>query len=186
MDEEKTKISLSLKDGSLEVSGSEAFVRETLKSFDVEIRSALSRFKTLKASNLKDNDRDADLSEEEPEHDNDSTLDGIAELNGEEVILIYEPLKESASANTQDAAVLYLYAREVLKNDKTPIATGSIRKVCQDLGCLDEGNFMTHLKAAKPNIVLMGQKKSQTIKLTTAGRKQAKVLIKEVFDAAGS
>lgn len=77
-------------------------------------------------------------------------------------------------------AVIYLWAKREAGVDSVPFS--ELRELCKMQGCLDEGNFSSHMKSAKSWIITDGVKGSsaQTCKLTIPGVERAESLLKQL------
>ena len=75
---------------------------------------------------------------------------------------------------------MYSWSKENFDNERV-VPTQEIRKQCETHGCLDAANFSSILRRIdKSYVVLKGRGKSQTIKLTAPGKKEAKIIIESL------
>ncbi|HCY74384.1 MAG TPA: hypothetical protein DHV28_00550 [Ignavibacteriales bacterium] len=175
MEDQHAKISISFKDGLLEISGSENFVSEQIKLFKEIIDG---QFQQLPTKNREEKD-------EENNDNNDGQIltrlqdyqDVLTEHEGKIKILkqVTGKNKQEKSINT---ALIYLWAKDKLGTPDVPFQ--EIREACEHQGCLDSTNFATHIKSAKSYILVSGKSKSQSAKLSIPGKSQALQLIQSL------
>jgi len=177
MSDEITKVNISIGDCVLEFSGSEAFVQKQIDEFKGLIHGKLKPVKAGKQKGKKNGG--------EPDKDDDSTKDStfdkypnVIDYDGDTINILKIDGKNNAD-KTKNLCFIHLWARE--KFNKNPVPTKEIRKQCETHGCLDVPNFSTTLKKIdKRYVVVKGKGKSQTIKLTSPGRNQAKEIIESL------
>lgn len=171
------KVNISVGDCVLEFSGSEAFVQKQIDEFKGLIHGKLKTVKDGKQKGKKNGG--------EPDKVDDLTKD--SQFNKYPNVIDYDEdsiniLKIDGNNNvdkTKNLCFIHLWAKE--KFNREPVPTKEIRKQCETHGCLDAPNFSSILKKIdKKYVVIKGKGKSQTIKLTAPGRKQAKGIIESL------
>jgi hypothetical protein len=175
MEDQQAKISISFKDGLLEISGSENFVSEQIKFFkDIigEQFQQLPKRKREEKGGDSNNQNDGQISSQLQDYQ-----DVLAEHEGKIKILkqVIGKNKQEKSVNT---ALIYLWAKDKLGSSDVPYQ--EIREACEHQGCLDSPNFSAHIKSAKSYILVSGKGKSQSAKLSIPGKSQAIQLIQSL------
>lgn len=176
MDKE-ANFSISIQEGKLEISGSEAFVREQINNFKELILETMQNLPTARYH-----------PPPPPPPPGEGPGTGMAaETNPyPNVIAIHDdaikilksiPGKRKAE-KTVNAALLYLVGKGI-KGEETAFFE-EIRKVCKDHACLDTPNFSKTLKGTKEWLIIGGSGKKQTAKLSHPGRTKAQELASEL------
>lgn len=174
MTQEQAKVHISLRDGVLELQGSEDFVSSQLKFLEPLIRES---FKTLPPAPPQLNEGTS-LPAKGPVLGN--TLGGLsdydtlfADADGKVQVLKTLPGQNKA-AKSVNAALLLAFANTLKGIDATPFS--DVRDLCNSHACLDSSNFSKHMKSQKEHFIVSGFGSAQTIKLTVPGKKKAKEL----------
>jgi len=179
MSETQAKVQISLRDGILELQGSEKFVSAQLAILQPLIDSA---FKNPPApQQFTVSSANQTTSQSSPTGDNASGLSAyeniFAEADGK--IQILKTLPGGKKANkTVNGALLLAFANTLIGNSTTPY--GDVRDLCSSHACLDSGNFSKTMKGQKELFIISGSGSSQTIKLTVPGKKRAEELAKQL------
>ena len=179
MENTPAKIRVSLREGLLEIEGSEEFVSKQIEN----LKDVIIKFPS---SGLPPNTSPA--RPPAGEGGNGQPLTG-APLNRTDEASKYvnvisvdsnvvKILKDIPGANDSqkmvNAALLFLFGKSLIGQDEAPFK--ELRQVCKDHGCLDEANFSAKLKAQREWINVIGSGKSKIAKLTVPGKKQAQSL----------
>lgn len=181
MENTAAKIRVSLREGLLEIEGSEDFVSkqiENLKDLITKLPDApLPPAKPATPANGQTPPPStATLSEDAAKYVNIIAVEG-------DVVKILKDLPGSDKAKkTVSAALLYLLGKNFSGTEEAPFK--ELRKVCKDHGCLDESNFAGIIKDQKEWLIVLGSGKSQTAKLTVPGKKAAIALADSLNVAA--
>ncbi|MEW6239674.1 MAG: hypothetical protein AB1564_02560 [Chloroflexota bacterium] len=179
--ESETRIRISIQNGELEISGSEAFVREQIESFKDLIVEALQKTKRAESGKPQTPIRTTLTTPENP-GDFHPHVYAIAD---EKVSIIANIPGDSIPKRTVNTALLYLYAKVmVLNQEEVPL--DEIKEVCRSHGFYDSKQFTSHLKAAKPYFVIKGSRKNYSARMTVPGRQQAEQLLASIEDINAS
>lgn len=188
--ESNSSFKISIADGTIEVSGSENFVKKQIKEWKEYIEDMLET--SIQAFEVDDeyyDDIDDDFYEEDFDiNDFDDALfiedigdedEADQELSADDVIISGEIPGENTTEKTQNAALLYAYARLMQGSKDAEVA--EVRKICDMQGFLDTNNFSTYIKGKagewyKDN----GKGKNRKLKLTKKGIAEAEKLIESV------
>jgi len=164
---QSAKIVVSVRDGLLEISGSEDFVREQLGKFNDLIMKHLSNM--LKSALEQEVQGDAWKS---------VSYHHVIAFEGDEIRILKNIPGKSGAEKAVNAALLYLYAKNVKGQEEALFK--EIRELCQGHGCLDSANFASNLKSEKQYFIIGGSGKKQTAKLTQPGKMKAAALVNEL------
>jgi len=174
MTQEQAKVHISLRDGVLELQGSESFVSSQLQFLEPLIRES---FKVVPpAPSQPSNDVSQPANVQVPGNATSGLSDYdtlFADADGKVQILKNLPGSNKA-AKTLNAALLLAYANTLKGIDATPYS--DVRDLCSSHACLDSGNFSKQMKSQKEFFIVLGSGNAQTIKLTVPGKKKAKDL----------
>lgn len=192
------KFKLSIKDGVLEISGSEKFVKKMTRSYEDLIEDMLETSMIYWESETEDEFYDMDdfLEDQDDEMWDASFVDHTDEdeeaiemefvsgeelpsLEGEEIVISGDIPGGSVSSRTVNAALLYAYTRSLQGHNKASV--DEIRNICKIHDILDKNNFSTYIKIGAPEYYKdSGKGKSRTLKLTETGKKRAQELIASI------
>ena len=175
MSDNPSRISISVNEGTFDISGSETFVKEQI----ADLKGVLTALVAAKSQSpiappLQLGSRSAKPPSEFP---------NVLEITDGQVNVIKIPDSGKRSERSLGAALIYLWAKAQQGIAEVPFA--EIRRVCQIHGCLDESNFAAHMKASPSDIIVGGGGKSQTAKLTVPGTKRALDLLQQLNGADG-
>ena len=178
----EAKFSFSLSEGTFEVEGSETFVSAQIERFAEAIQANL-KTPRLQPS-LKDNPNKPgeDRRGGTPSTPNRPELDEIFAPTEDSVQILKNIPGDSKADKTLNAAKLYLYGLNALKQKDTALFE-EIASVCQSHGFHDAANMSTNLKADKESFVFGGSGKKQTLKLTVPGARAAAKLVEQLRSA---
>lgn len=169
--------SVSVRDGAVEVTGSEEFVAQQLEN----LRPWLERMLTTPAA------APAPPPPEGPVNSSAQRAAVSIPQNRFENVLAFEdgrvnvlqiPPSSKRSEQAIATALIYLWGKLQLGISDVPFS--EIRQVCRSHGCLDESNFAGHLKSAKTELIINGSGKSQSAKLSVPGQRRALALIEQL------
>lgn len=173
-EKEHAKVHISLRDGVLELEGSEAFVSSQLQFLEPLIRDS------FKAPPVDQNPESNTEKGQRYSNTNSNTEDGLlayetlfADADGKVQILKTLPGSNKAT-KTVNGALLLAYANTLKGVDATPYS--DVRDLCSAHACLDSGNFSKQMKAQRENFIVTGSGSAQTIRLTVPGKAKAKTL----------
>jgi hypothetical protein len=165
-------VNISLKDGLLQIEGSEAFVSEQLAKLEPHIVKAFENGESVthgKKSKLGAKTSDS-VAFSEYEH-------LFAEVDGNVQILKAIPGKNNAQ-KTVNIALLQAFAKFLMGAES--VSSTVVRDVCKAHACLDSGNFASTIKSENSLFILTGTGNSKDIKLTVPGRSKAEELAKQL------
>lgn len=177
MDSE-SRVSISLREGKIEIVGSEQFIREQLEVFMPLIKhnfSAIPVQTPLPAEAQRQPVIDGG-SEKLPGSGENPYLNVFA-LDGETIKILKTPQAKKAADKMINLSLLYLLASAIKGVDA--VSYDDLRQACQDHACLDSPNFAAAMKRAKSYFIVSGKGK-KTAKLTHPGRTAADNLAKEL------
>jgi hypothetical protein len=168
------KIRVSLRDGLLELEGSEEFVSKQIENFkDLVAKMPVAPLRQLPESPNSqatiisvDTPATPSLS---PQHENTISIEGGS------VKILKDIPGTDKSKKMVNATMLYILGKSLLGLPGASFK--EIRELCKDHGCLDDSNFARRLRGAKEWLIVESE---SLVKLTIPGRKQADVLISEM------
>lgn len=179
MSDQATKVSISLRDGVFELTGSEDFVAKQLENFKPLIEKFFQQKPVISApakGSPAPSTPDA-IKSNSP----DVTYENVLDLSEDKVNVLKIPASGKKSERSLAVALLYLWGKAKLGITEVP--TAEIREICRLHGCLDESNFAAHIKAAPGDIIIGGSGKSQTAKLSVPGTRRAAQLAEQLNTA---
>ena len=175
MEPNLSKVSVSLESGSFEVSGSEEFVREQVKS--------ITEFLVGNKDKIQKREEGRKPLPHNENTGNGELLIGIENVvsyNNEKINIIAQIPGRANAKKVRNVALLYLYGSHSYKGTDE-VGAEEIRRMCETHACLD-GNFSTSLKSNKTLFIVDGGKKekNQKVRITAPGLRAAEKLIKEI------
>lgn len=174
--EKEAQISISIRDGKIEVSGSETFVREQIEAFKEIILKTLSTVPPEPV--LPQPPIVGGPTPVAPIGGPTSEYQNVLAFDGDQVKILKAIPGKNKAEKTVNAALIYLHGKS-LKGEESATFK-EIRKVCEEHACLDPGNFSGTMKEHKELFLVTGSGKSQVVKLTHPGKTQAVALVKEL------
>lgn len=173
MNNENAKVHISLRDGVLELEGSEDFVSKQLTTLQPLIQKAFENAPPpAPASHAKHGQENSGSGTTLSDYEN-----LFAEADGK--VQILKTLPGSGKAGkTANAALLLAFANSLMGNETTP--TKDVRDVCSAHACLDKSNFAQTLKNQNQHLIVTGSGSALSIKLTVPGKKKAQELAAEL------
>lgn len=176
--QEQAKVSVSLREGKIEISGSESFVKEQLDRFKDLIDGKLSALPAapLSFTAPATSPDGVEIPPSTPTQDN--TYPNVIAIEEDEIKILKAIPGNNKAEKTVNVALLCLVGAGI-KGDMT-VPFSLIRAVCKHHSCLDSSNFSSTMKAEKGLFILSGSGKSQTAKLTHPGTTKAHELAAEL------
>lgn len=176
MENQRAKISISFKDGLLEINGSEIFVSEQIKIFQEIINKQFLQ--------LPPKEKENNIIYDNKANSNGQVTSNLVDF--EHVFTVHEGkieiLKSVSGKNKSEksvnTALIYLFAKDIMGTTDVPFK--EIREACRHQGCLDEANFSSQINSDKEHILVSGKGKSQSAKLSVPGKAFALELIKSL------
>lgn len=165
---------------NFEISGPEAFVRETVELFKDQLKSCFELRRTTPSQET--------TGETPAEPPAAPHVKGPGSLPEFPNVLHFEnndvKVLKTKSGNTKskkavNTALIYLWGKRELGVDSVP--TTDVREICKLHSCLDENNFSANIKTAREWIIL----EDKMMKLTVPGVGQAERLLAELNGADG-
>ncbi|WP_376694490.1 hypothetical protein [Wenzhouxiangella sp. EGI_FJ10409] len=179
--DKQAKVQISLRDGVLELEGSEGFVSQQLSVLQPLIENA---FKQAPPQNIPVSPTEFPGSSSSTPSSGDKAHKGfeayenlLAEADGKIQILKTLPGGNKAQ-KTVNAALLLAFGNHLMGNDST--AFSDVRDLCKAHACLDSGNFAATMKSQKEWFLISGSGSGQSFKLTVPGRKKAEELANQL------
>jgi len=169
------KIRVSLREGLLDIEGSEEFVSKQIENF----KDLVLKIPTMPPRQLTDSPNpqapplisvDAPApSAFLPIYQNAISIDGGT-------VKILKSIPGTDKANKMvNAAIMYLFCKTLLGENGASFK--EIRQLCKDHGCLDGSNFAKKLRAKKEWLIIENE---GLVKLTVPGKKQAQILVEQL------
>jgi len=179
MEDSNAKISLSIREGKLEIEGPVDFVSKQIASFEELIRQALSEA----SKHLGDTgDREGEHKKApEGEKKRDKGIpkhDNVLEVTEGKVKILCDIPGQSNKEKSINVALLCLFGSDTEGIEE--VGFDAVREICRSHSCLDAANFSSHLNSAKQLLICSGSGKKQTVKLSVPGKRRAKALVEEL------
>ena len=177
--EEKANVTISFREGKIEVSGSEGFVREQLDRFKDLIEKRLSIVSVVpQQEQLSGTITSPRLPEAITSlAKGENPYPNVIALDGDTIKILKVPGKDKAE-KTMNLTLLYLLAKNF--TEEKVASSKELREVCKEHACLDAANFSSILKRAKQHLIISGSRMKQSAKLTNPGLEKAKQLAEEL------
>lgn len=187
MDSTESRISISVKEGKFEISGSEEFVSTQIENFKEliteTIKNASRKVESIKHPNSQEIPEKHIESTENNDSSSISQYPDIFVEDDDSLRLVCDIPGSSDSKRTFHAALLYVYGMKLLGRDEAIVE--EIREICKNHGCYDSANFSSHIKYGDPRYYLdKGSGKTRTLKLNRPGEKEAEKLIQQITENA--
>lgn len=173
------KVSLTSHQATFELSGSEEFVSRELAHFKEAIAACLTQAKPSAAAHVEKTA--AELPAPAPHSaaiTNENTFPRVLHFEKDDVKIIKAVSGSNTAKKAVNTALIYLWAKRSKGTDSVEYA--EIRKQCKDQGCLDSDNFSGTMRNARQWIIVEGEGKSQSCKLTLPGVEQAEQILKDL------
>jgi hypothetical protein len=181
MDDSSASIRISVHGISIEITGSEEFVSDQIEVYQDFILEKLETASPIQSDTSSNDGEEPKTKRSDDGKNRLHSYRNIYALDDDEIrLLLNEVPGSSYSEQTTNAALLYLFGKDLAGSDKDEFDTDEIRNLCKQYGCLDESNFMRHLKSDKRAFIIKGGGKNHTVKLTHPGRQDAKDLIRMI------
>jgi hypothetical protein len=175
--EKEASFSISIQEGKVEISGSEAFVREQIENFKELILETTKRLQTAQQQ----------IPPPPPPPGGGvgprivlgtNQYPNVIAIHDDQIKILKPIPGKKKAEKTVNAALLYLVGKGI-KGEETALFE-EIRMVCKDHACLDAANFAATLKGAKEYLIVGGSGKKQTAKLSHPGCTKAQELASEL------
>jgi hypothetical protein len=179
--QEKARISVSFREGKIEIEGSESFVKEQLDHFQDLIDGKLS---ALPAAPLPPTGPGTPLGGSltpptpptPPSQDN--PYPNVIAIEEDEIKILKAIPGKKKAEKCVNVALLTLVGAGI-KNETT-VSFSKIREACKYHSCLDASHFSEIMSRAKELFIITGTPKSQFAKLSHPGIKKANELAAEL------
>jgi hypothetical protein len=185
-----TKARIDLKQGLIELEGSEAFVSDHLEKYFEFIKTSSNILDCLESQSLPTEKVDQTSMPQNNDQDRYIKLFGVTkeEINnlvdiGEsEFRIITTKIKGTTAERQMNYCLLYCLTNEFFGKPKTEFK--ELRELCEYFSCYDSTNFSTYLTKRKGIFIIDGEKRSQnkTVRLSAPGKEEAKALIKQLLE----
>ena len=173
MDNE-AKVSISLREGKIEICGSESFVKEQLDRFKELIDGKLSALPAMPLPPMTPPPANSSTGASLQNPPQGSTYPNVIAIEEDDIRILKAIPGKTKAEKTVNAALLYLIGIEL--KGQSSATFSKIRDICKHHSCLDAPNFSKAIKGAKELFIVSGSGKSQTAKLTHPGSKKANQL----------
>lgn len=186
----QTRFAINLREGILEISGSEAFVNKKLDEHQDLIGSMLDRLSSVQpvaksnnsAASPPPGDEVSDNGSSDQNGSVASAFPNVLAISGEDVRVIADIPGANGREQTINAALLYLLGKSSIGQTRVPFK--EVREVCKRHGFLDSSNFAQYMKSSKKEITVHGSGPSMEAELTFPGKKAARALAEGVESQA--
>jgi hypothetical protein len=180
MENTAAKIRVSLREGLLEIEGSEDFVSkqiENLKEVITKLPSShiplVHPHATPPSPATGNGQPPADLTAKPTE--DAAKYENVISVAGGVVKVLKDIPGDSKAEKSANAALLYLFGKNLLTQEQATFS--EIRQVCKEHACLDGANFAGSIKDQKEWFIVTGGRKSEVAQLTKPGKKQAQSVV---------
>lgn len=170
MENIKTYVKISLKEGLLEVGGSEEFVSENIDKLTEYLKHNTQDNVTLDEGAEAENVNDpGPVEAPSAEPGNSNRYSKSLHFEGDDIRILKKMPGTNNAQKSVNTALVYLWAKKQVGIDDVPYT--EIRELCKNQGCLDSANFSAHMKSARQEIIVSGKQYSaaKTCKLTLPG-----------------
>ena len=179
MENTAAKIRVSLREGLLEIEGSEEFVSKQIENLkDVITKLPASGFPPAPPHATPPTPRTGNgqsPASATPKPTEDAAkYENVISVAGGIVKVLKDIPGNGKAEKTVNAGLLYLFGKNLLSQEQATFS--EIRQVCKEHACLDGANFAGSIKAQKEWFIVTGGRKSEVAQLTKPGRKQAQAL----------
>lgn len=177
---DQSSVNINLKEGVINVSGTEAFVERILSTY----MSRVQQYKAdaiLKPHLPKTEDTSVQSLGNEPEYSNQSSTEDVAKYikqgiyhnsNGEMTLILSHLPGKNNSAKMQELLLLMGF---IAKDHR--ISVTDFKSMAKKHSCLDSNNFAAILKRNSTLFLPIGKGKNQQIELTFPGLEEAHKLL---------
>jgi hypothetical protein len=182
MENQNASIKVSISEGLIEISGSESFVTSQIDNLKELLKELKDNKVKIKPPPPAGGDGERKKKDGETPITNATLedMDDIYVVDDDKIKIICEDIPGTDKLNkTLNIALLYAFASKKLGKDEASVDL--IRDICTEHGCLDPGNFSTHIKNGTPQYYLdKGTGKTRTIKINKPGEKKALEVIEKI------
>ena len=182
MNDDIAKLHLSIKDGVFEISGSEKFVTSQIENFKDIILDALKTKGMQQPLSPEVHEQvDSPPTKQAYQTKTDTQqYPNVLHIEGTDVRVIKRVSGSNKAQKSLNTVLVYLWAKRTVGVEDTTLK--SLRKLCEQQGCLDKANFAKTIKGAREHIIVDGVKGSsaQKCKLTMPGVEKAEELLESL------
>ncbi len=183
----EAKINISIKDGEIEITGSEEFVNKQIENFrDLIINIVENANNQIRTKNPEPQSQPSvsqAVSGTNSQEDSENPIEQYPYVyveDEDELKLVCDLPGNSTAKKNFNAALLYTYGKKLMGEDE--VGYECVMQICRNHGCVDS-NFSANIKSGDPKFYLdKGDGKERTIKLNRPGIKEAKKLINKIME----
>jgi hypothetical protein len=172
------KIRFSLREGLLEIEGSEEFVSKQIENFkDIIVQLPSSHQAPIPPAAppvIPQTDNGQAVTDVPKPTEDAAKYENVISVAGGIVKVLKDIPGNGKAEKTVNAGLLYLFGKNLLSQEQA--AFTEIRHVCKEHACLDGANFAGTIKGQKQWFIVTGGRKSEVAQLTKPGKKQAQTL----------
>ncbi len=180
MENTAAKIRVSLREGLLEIEGSEEFVSKQIEN----LKDVITKLPSTHQAPIPPIVPPPIAQTPNGTANGDAALIPTADAAKYENVIsvaggVVKVLKDipgnSKAEKTANAALLYLFGKNLLSQEQATFS--EIRQVCKEHAILDGPNFAGAIKDQKEWFIVTGGRKSEVAQLTKPGKKQAQSVV---------
>lgn len=176
----ETRIKISVKEGVIELAGSEAFVSQQIENLKEIIAASLQQIQPIKLLPESITQERKPPLAAAPTNADEQEFHNVLHIEGDKVKLLKTMPGSMMSKRAVNTALVYLWGKRSIGVET--VTFKELRDLCEHQGCLDAANFSAHMKSARQQIVIDGPKGSslKACKLTRPGIDAAEKLLKQL------